>query len=90
MLMKKPWATIPGWIAAVCCLISLGSNIYTTLNTLDTTLAQFQGPQGEAARVGAYVGLAGTILFRLVLLGCYIVALRMFTNWIARNRTAEA
>jgi hypothetical protein len=53
-------------------------------------LAQFQGPQGEAARVGAYVGLAGTILFRLVLLGCYIVALRMFTNWIARNRTAEA
>jgi hypothetical protein len=30
------------------------------------------------------------VLFRLVLLGCYIVALQMFTGWIGKTRTAEA
>lgn len=89
MLMKKPWATIPGWVAAVCCVISLGCNIFTTLGTLDLQLSQIGGPSRDAARVGAFVGLAATVLFRLVLLGCYVAALLMFTKWIARHRTAE-
>lgn len=90
MLTKKPWATNVGWVAVICCLISLGANIYTTMNTFDLQLAQIQGPGADAARVGAYVGLAGTVLFRLALLGCYIAALKMFTNWIGKNWTEEA
>ncbi|MFN8858507.1 MAG: hypothetical protein ACK50P_23260 [Planctomycetaceae bacterium] len=90
MLMKKPWASIPGWVAVVSCVISIGSNIFSTLITMDVNLSQFQVQQSEAARIGAYVGLVGTVLFRLVLLGCYIVALQMFTGWIGKTRTAEA
>jgi len=89
MLMKKSWAIIPGWVAVICSVISIGTNVITTLGTLDLQMAQIQGQQGEGARVGAYVGLAVVALFRLVLLGSYIVALTMFTNWIQKNRTAE-
>lgn len=90
MLTKKPWATIPGWVAVICCVISIGSNIYTTQRTIDLRFAQIQGPGADAARMGATVGLAGTVLFRLALLGCYIAALKVFTNWIGKNRPEEA
>jgi len=90
MLTKKPWATIPGWVAVICCVISIGSNIYTTQRTIDLRFAQIQGPGADAARMGATAGLAGTVLFRLALLGCYVAALKVFTNWIGKNRPEEA
>lgn len=89
MLTKKPWATIPGWIAVVLYGISLALNIYDAPRRMDSTLGQVQGPSGDLLRVGAYADLAVESLFRLVLLGCYVAALLMFTKWIARHRTAE-
>jgi hypothetical protein len=87
ILMKKPWAVLPGWIAAGGALVSIGLNVYTTLQTLDQNLAMFQGQQAEAARIGAYGGLVGTIVFRVGLLIAYIVALSMYSKWIAARKS---
>ena len=83
ILMKKPWAMLPGWIAAGMDVLSIGINLLTTWQSLIQGGALFQGPQGDAARVGAYVGLVGVVVFRLVILGCYTSALLMYSKWVA-------
>ncbi len=90
ILMKKPWAVLPGWIAVGMAVLSIGLNVLTTLQNLERALAAFQGPQAEAARVGAFVGLAGTVLIRLVLLGCYALALSMYSKWITDRQNLFA
>lgn len=82
ILMKKPWAVLVGWIAVGMAVVSIGLNVVNTLQSLEQNLAAFQGPSAEAARVGAFVGLVATVLFRLVLLGCYALALSMYSKWI--------
>ena len=83
ILAKKPWAALPGWIAAGCAMVSIGLNVYTTLQSLEQNLGMFQGQQTESVRIGAYGGLAGTILFRVGLLVAYIVALSLYSKWVA-------
>lgn len=86
ILMKKAWAIIPGWVAVVCSVSSVGLAIRTFVGVLQLQGEQVEEPQGTAENLAFYVVLIAPLLFRLVLLGCYIGALRMFTRWIGENR----
>jgi hypothetical protein len=72
ILLKKPWAVLPGWIAVCLALVSMGANVVMLMGQL--------GTGGQTALLGE---LSGPMLVRIGLLIAYIVALSKYSKWVA-------
>lgn len=79
MLARQSWGVYLAYLKVLATLGSCGVGIWQ----LTIMLQQF--PEGSAERVGAMVGAAIAMMFRVALVVVYVTAVIMFSKWAAER-----